>query len=239
MQLYAKAFGIFCFFVGLSFNAQAAEADGSVRGSLLGFEALQPAQYVSSAKADSKRWAWREPSPAVAVQFLAPSALPSRDISVVAEAVSTPSAAAPMLVRVTGGRMIPSTLVVAPGAHVQFKNVDPFPHRLKGSDAAQFPQGDLAEGAVREWIAGPPGSWELSDESSPGLRGYVVVSPQAARYTLPKSDGHFQLLAPEGDYVLKVYFAGKAVGASETVHLSAGRVSELKSPIKLSVGGAL
>ena len=183
----------------------------------------------------SKRWAWREPSPAVAVQFLTGSALPSRDISVVAESLgSVPAAATPLLVRVTGGRMIPSTLVVSPGTRVQFKNVDPFPHRIKGSDLVQFPLGDLAEGAVREWQAGGPGVLELLDESSPGLRGYVVTSPNAVRYALPKADGHFQLVAPAGAYTVRVYFAGKVVASSDIVHVAGGRIVDLKTPLKMS-----
>ena len=219
--------------------ASAAEGEGSVRGVLAGLENLQPAQYALAAKSDSKRWAWREPSPAVSVQFLVGSALPSRDVSVVLESSEASSPpVAPLLVRITGGRMIPSTLVLAPGTRVQFKNVDPFPHRLKGSDVAQLPLADLTEGATRDWTAGASGSLDVLDDSSPGLRGYIVIAPRVVRYALPKIDGHFQLTAPPGDYTARVYFAGKPVASSDVFHLGMQQMLDLKTPLKVAAAAA-
>lgn len=230
-RIYLGPLGAACL---LSTGALGAE-DGIVRGSLTGLEALQPAQHVAAAKSDSKRWSWREPSPAVSVQYLAPFAMPTRDVVVVAESVgAAPPPSAPMLVRVTGGRMIPSTIVVAPGTRIMFKNADPFEHRLRSTDAASLPLADTAGGTTREWTASAAGTFELLDETTPSFRGFVVVTPNAVRTALPKADGKFSLTVPEGDYVIRAYFAGKSAVTSETQNVKAGRAVDMKAPLKVT-----
>src|SRR5690606_16064874 len=56
----------------------------NVRGKITGHDKLIPEVYAETAKPDSRRWTWREPSPSVPNQYRVLSASPSRDICLAA-----------------------------------------------------------------------------------------------------------------------------------------------------------
>ena len=106
-------------------------AGPNVRGHIAGQDKLVPDVYAEAAKPESRRWTWREPSPSVAAQYRTLAANPSRDICIVATSSENhgPSSEG-IRMTVTGGRVFPTTIVVAPGTQLVFKNFDPFGHRL-------------------------------------------------------------------------------------------------------------
>ena len=209
---------------------------GQVKGRIEGQETLIPAVFLEAAKPDSHRFSWREPSPTVRAEFRALTANPSRDICIAALSATPPPPHDPILVRITGGRTIPTTLVVAPGTRLSFENHDPFPHRLYIVNSPVWKAKTIDSGRHRDWSAPPgQGRYEIRDELFPSVRSYVVVEPQAVDVAFPGRDGAFALNLPAGEYTLKAYFDGRQVGKPISVTSKDKGFIDLKDP--LPVGG--
>jgi hypothetical protein len=198
-------------------------AGGGVHGKVVGWEKLIPQTY-SEAAADLHRYTWREPSPTVKSDFRKLSANVSRDVCIVAIGAAAAQAHDPLAVRLSGGRLTPSTIVLAPGSRLSFKNADPFPHQLYEVGDEKWAANPTAPGSTREWAAGAaPGVHVIRDQLFPSVVMYVTVDPNAAEYTFPDRDGAFNLQVPPGDYTVKAFFEGKQVGKSvENVHVGGG-----------------
>jgi len=229
-----------CFAVVAAFSASdpsSLAVTPNVRGRITGQDKIVPDVYAEAARPDAKRWSWREPSPAVAAQFRNLSPLVSREIVLAAtNSAQNPAATAPILVRVTGGRTNPATLVVTPDTQIQFRNDDPFPHKLyvvgqPGWNGAMDPK------AVREWKA-PGGQQriEFRDEKFPSVRSYVVVDPQVVQTVYPTRENAFAFALPPGDFVVKAFFGGKPVGKPIGVTVKDHGTAEIKDPINVSEG---
>lgn len=208
-----------------------------MRGRIDGQDELSPAVFIEAAKPDSHRFVWREPSPTVRAEFRRLSANPSRDICIAAISTAPPPPQEPILVKITGGRTLPTTLVVAPGVRLSFENHDPFPHRLYIVGSQTWKAETIDPNRQRLWSAPPgQGRYEIRDELFPSVRSYVVVEPQVAAITFPGRDGAFAFLdLPAGEYVLKAYFDGHQVGRTVNVVTRDHGAIELHEP--LSVGG--
>jgi hypothetical protein len=210
---------------------------GPVRGRITGHEKLLPEVYAEAAKPDVHRWTWREPSPTVKAEFRNLSANPSRDICIAALTSGNAPPHEPILIKITGGHTIPTTIVIAPGTRLSFENHDPFPHRLfiPGNDS--WKAEDLNAGAHREWTPVAAGKVEFRDQLIPSVRMYVVVDPQVADIAFPGRDGAFGMTLPAGDYVLKAFFNGKQVGRSINVAAKERPALEIKEPLNVGEGG--
>jgi len=136
--------------------------------------------------------------------------------------------------KVTGGRVFPTTIVVSPGTPLAFKNYDPFIHRLYVVGNATFKAQDMAPNAVRSWSASGPGKYEIRDELFPSVRTFVIVDPQVVQVAYPGRDGAFGLTLPAGEYVLKAFFGGKQVGKPTPVNAKEKSTVELKDPLNVS-----
>ena len=147
-----------------------------------------------------------------------------------------PPSAAPILVRVTGGRTNPATLVVTPNTSLVFQNDDPFPHRLVVVGQTNW-NGVMDPHAKREWKApGGAGRIEFRDELFPSVRSFVVVDPHAVQSVYPAHDNSFGLALPAGDFVIKVFFGGKQVGKDVGVTAKEKGTLEIKDAIALAEG---
>jgi plastocyanin len=209
---------------------------GPVRGRITGQEKLIPDEYVEASKPDSHRFTWREPSPTVRAEFRALSGSPSRDLCIAALSSNNAPTHDPILVRITGGHTIPTTLVISPGTRLSFENHDPFPHRLFSVGNAAWGAETIEPGRRREWSApAGAGRFEFRDELFPSVRSFVVVDPQVAEIAYPGRDGAFTMSLPSGEFVLKAYFGGKQVGRAVNI-VSKDRTLELRDP--LNVGEA-
>jgi len=144
-----------------------------------------------------------------------------------------------MLMSLTGGRIFPTTIVVAPGQKLQFKNFDPFTHRIYSVGNQSLKAEAQTANGVRDWTApAGAGKYEFRDELAPSVRTYVIVDPQAVQITYPGRDGAFVFTLANGDYVLKAYFDGKPVG-SPTPVAAKDRLTELKDAFSVApVAGA-
>lgn len=210
---------------------------GPVRGRITGQEKLLPEVYAEAARPDAHRWTWREPSPTVKAEFRNLSANPSRDICIAAMTSSNAAPHEPILIKITGGHTIPTTIVITPGTRLSFENHDPFPHRLyiQGNDS--WKAEDLNAGAHREWTPTATGKVEFRDQLVPSIRMYVVVDPQVADIAFPGRDGAFGMTLPAGDYVLKAFFNGKQVGRAVNVAAKERPALEIKEPLNVGEGG--
>jgi hypothetical protein len=220
----------------LSFSSQAGAPN--VKGKISGYEKLVPEVYAEAAKPDSRRWTWREPSPSVDPKFRALSANPSRDICIAATTGANQEKQE-FLMTVTGGRVVPTTIVVSPNTQLAFKNFDPFKHRIYITSATGqklLNADDLQPNAMRTWAAQGPGRYEVRDELYPSVRTYIVVDPQVVGVAYPGRDGAFVFSLPGGDYVLKAFFNGKPVGKQVNFTAKDRGVVELKEPLKLDEG---
>lgn len=205
----------------------------NVKGKVNGWDKLLPHVYAEAAKDDSHRYTWREPSPTVKQEFRKLSANVSRDVCVVALGSGAAQAHEPQQVKVTGGRMSPSTIVISPGSRLAFKNDDPFPHVLYEVNNPAWAANPTAPGSTREWAAAAPGVHEIRDRLFPSVVMYVAVDPQAVDYAFPDREGAFTLNVPPGEYTLKAFFEGKPASKPiDGVNVQA-RTVEIKEPMAL------
>jgi plastocyanin len=208
----------------------------NVKGKIAGQEKLVAEVYAEATKPESRRWTWREPSPSVAAQFRTLSANPSRDLCIAATSSANSGPQEAIRMTVTGGRVYPTTIVVSPGTPLAFKNFDPFKHRLYVVGNPSFKAEDLGPNQSRSWSASGAGKYEVRDELFPSVRTFVIVDPQVVQVAYPGRDGAFGFSLPAGDYVLKVFFAGKQVGKSVTVNAKEKAAVELKDPLNVGTG---
>jgi hypothetical protein len=208
---------------------------GQVKGRIDGQSTLLPAVFVEAAKPESHRFTWREPSATVRAEFRALSANPSRDVCIAALSTSPPPPHDPILVRITGGRTLPTTLVIAPGVRLSFENHDPFPHRLYIVGSTTWRAETIESNRHRDWSAPPgQGRYEIRDELFPSVRSFVVVEPQVVGIAFPGRDGAFGIDLPAGEYTLKAYFDGHQVGHAVNVATKERGIVELKDPLSVS-----
>lgn len=191
---------------------RAGGAPPSVRGKVTGWDHLLPQVYVDASKPDAHRYTWREPSPTVKQDFRKLTASVSRDICVAAFGAAAAQPHEPVSVKITGGRITPSTIVVSPGSRISFRNADPFPHQLFEANNPAWAANPTAPASTREWAATAAGVHVIRDELFPDVVMHIVVDPQAVEFALPDREGGFILPLPPGEYSLKAFFDGKAVG---------------------------
>jgi hypothetical protein len=214
-----------------------AASQPAVRGKVVGWEKLVPQVYAEASKADAHRYTWREPSPTVKQDFRKLSANVARDVCVVAVSAAAAQPHEPISVKITGGRLTPSTVVLSVGSRLSFKNVDPFPHVLYEAGNDKWAPNPTGPGSTREWAATAPGLHTIRDQLFPSVVMYVVVDPGAVEFATPDREGAFSLGLPAGDYVLKVFFDGKQVSKEDALHVG-DRALDLKEPIALAGGEA-
>ena len=224
--------------LGAILVSQTLMAGGAVvalKGKVVGWEKLLPQVYAEASKNDARRYNWREPSPTVKQDFRKLSANVSRDVCIVALSAAGAPAHEPFVVKITGGRLTPSTLVLSPGSRLSIKNVDPFPHELYEVGNEKWAANSVAPGSSREWAATDPGVHVIRDQLFGSVVFYVVVDPGAVEFSLPDREGAFSMSLPPGDYTLKAFFDGKAAGKESPVHVgNAG--FEMKEPMAVAGG---
>jgi hypothetical protein len=207
----------------------------NVKGKVVGWEKLVPQVYADVAKSDSHRYTWREPSPTVKQDFRRLAGNVSRDVCIAAFG-GTAQAHEPLGVKVTGGRITPSTIALSPGSRLSLKNEDPFAHVLYEAGNPAWAPNPTAPGSSREWAAGAPGVHQIRDQLFPSVIMYVIVDTAAVEYAFPDREGSFAMALPPGEYVLKAFFDGKQVGKDVSgVHVGERGGFEVKEPI--AVGG--
>jgi plastocyanin len=211
-------------------------AAARIKGKIAGWRALENPVWGEAKNPKKYGYSFREPVPTVRAEFrrLFPHIPKEVCIAALAKDKQPPPKTA-ILIRVGGGRTTPVTIVVPPGTTLQFKNTDPFKHRLYAKGVPTFPPGETGAGAHRDWTVSAAGVYEIRDELAPSLRMFVIAEPNVAGIAYPSMKGEFALTVPaDGAYTLQAFFAGKKVGPALPVEAAAGRDFELKEPIKVA-----
>jgi hypothetical protein len=210
---------------------------GQVKGHIDGQQKLIPDVYLEAAKPEAHRYTWREPSPTVRQDFRVLSGNPSRELCIAAMSGTNAPPHEPILIKITGGRTIPSTIVVSPGTHLAFENRDPFPHRLYIPGSASWKPEVINPAARREWSApNGGGRFEFRDELFPSVRSYVVVEPAVMEIAYPGRDGAFFMSLSAGEYTLKAYFNGRQVGKPLNVTSKEKVTVDIKDALNVGEG---
>jgi plastocyanin len=190
---------------------------------------------------DSKRklFTFRETVPTVPAQFRKMFPHIPKELCIAALAASPrPPPQTAVLIRVGGGRTTPVTIVVAPGTRLQFKNTDPFTHRLHALKdnvgVRTFVANDTIKGGTREWTVPEPGTFEVRDELAPSLRMWIVAEPSVVTIGYPSMKGEFALVVEPGEYTIQVFFSGKKVGDPRSVTVGGNDLDLGREPIKVA-----
>lgn len=221
-------------FAGVATMPDVADA-ARIKGKIAGWRALQNPVWAEAKDPKKHGYSFREPVPTVRAEFrrLFPHIPKEVCIAALAATPQKPPKTA-ILIRVGGGRTTPVTIVVPPGTQLQFKNTDPFKHRLYGVGVKTFPPGETGAGAHRDWTVPTAGSFEIRDELAPSLRMWVIAEPNVAAIAYPSLKGEFAVpLEQDGSYTLQAFFAGKKVGPAVPVDV-AGRDVDVRQPLKLA-----
>jgi plastocyanin len=204
-----------------------------VKGRVNGVQKLVNPVWNEAKEPGANRYTWREPSPTVRAEFRAlfPHAPKEVCIAAIGGAAATPPGN-PMALRIGGGRTSPVTLVVAPGTVIEFQNRDPFPHRPYLVGNATFQASDMKGASSRQWKVPSPGKYELRDQLAPSIRSWIVAEPNVAAVAYPGRDGVFTFAnLPPGEYTLKAFFNGEAVGKPVPLKVASEIPMELKEPV--------
>ena len=217
--------------MALPLSADAAKVKGAVKN----FRLLVNPVWEEAKSPKNHGYSFREPVPTVRAQFrrLFPDIPKELCIAALSSAKQKPNK--PILIRVGGGRTTPVTIVVPPGTTLQFKNTDPFTHRLYGVKIPTFQPNDTVKGGTRSWSVPGKGTFEIRDELAPSLRMWIVGEPNVAAIGYPSRKGEFLLTVDQpGDYTVQAFFAGKKVGDPRQVTIGAKDVDISKTPIAVA-----
>jgi plastocyanin len=207
-----------------------------IQGRVVGSEKLVPKVYAEAA-ADPHRHRLREVSAVGRQGSHDLSANVSRDVCIAAFGAAA-AAHEPVSLRVTGGRLTPSTIVVSPGTRVSFENVDPFPHELFEVGEDKWAPSPMGSRATRAWTATSPGLHQIRDLLFPSVAMYIVVDARAVEFGTPNREGAFSLSVPPGDYSINAFFEGRPVGKEiDGIHLQDKGFS-MNDPINVAGGDA-
>jgi plastocyanin len=206
-----------------------------VKGKVSGIQKLSNPVWNEAKEPSANRYTWREPSPTVRAEFrqLFPYAPKEICVAALGAAPVTPGNAA-IAFKIGGGRTTPVTLVVAPGTTLEFQNRDPFPHRPYVVGNPSFQAADMKGASARQWKVPGPGKYEIRDELAPSVRSWIVAEPNLVSVAFPTREGAFQFAnLPPGEYTLRGYFGGQAVGKPVAVKVASEAPLEVKEVVTL------
>lgn len=139
-----------------------------------------------------------------------------RELAVVLLAEGPATALERVEIPISGGSLMPSTLVVRAGATVIFRNDDEIAHEFFAVGLDVFAAEAISPRGRRSLMFPTAGHWPLRDRLLPHVDGHLHVLPNLVAVATIASDGQYTFtnLTP-GKYVLKVFHgAGELVSQS-------------------------
>lgn len=217
--------------MALPLTADAAKVKGAVKN----FRLLTNPVWEEAKDPKQHGYSFREPVPTVPSKFRRLFPDIPKELCVAALSSQKQKPEKPILIRVGGGRTTPVTIVVPPGTTLQFKNTDPFTHRLYGVKIPTFQPNDTVKGGTRSWSVPSKGTFEIRDELAPSLRMWIVGEPNVAAIAYPSKDGKFLLTVDQpGDYTVQAFFSGKKVGDPKPITVGGKDMDISRTPIKVA-----
>ena len=182
-----------------------------IRGELA-LSAYHPATQES--KVPTYRWELEN-----GVKEVLPDRVPMREIAVVLTGSGTPVMPKEVAIPISGGELLPSTVVVRTASTLVVSNADDIGHELYAVGLSEFSAETIGSGAKRSISLGKSGSWPLLDELTPHSRGYLHVRDDLIAVATITNDGKFVFAdAPTGKYTLRVFHGAQEL-ASQTIEI--------------------
>ena len=203
---------------------------GDLKVRITGFENLRPSALASATAADKKLFTLREFDPLVPPKFTTITAKPDKDITLAIYGAGDKSAfGLGAVIRLAGGRAVPSTVVVPPGVPIFFRNDDPFIHHITGPDVSR----DLKPGESHKFE--PKGKQLVfTDSLIPSLKAWIVVEDGVIANRWPNPDGTIRITEmADAEYSMKAFFEGQPKSTVTFKVPPKGSV-ELKDPIAVA-----
>jgi plastocyanin len=146
------------------------------------------------------------------VKELVPTRVAPRELAVVlvGNGPPAPSAAGAALeVSISGGALLPATLVVRAGTTLRIRNDDEIGHELYAVGLDTMSAEATSPGAVRAAHLTKPGSWPVKDHLAPHARAHLHVLSNLVAVAKLEANGSFTFDdVPAGKYTLKVLRGG-------------------------------
>lgn len=146
------------------------------------------------------------------VKEVLPTRVAPRELAVVliGNGQPAPSAAnAALEVSISGGALLPSTLVVRAGTTLRIRNDDEIGHELYAVGLDALSAEATSPGAVRAAHLTKPGAWPVKDRLAPHARAYLHVLGNLIAVAKLEAGGGFMFDdVPAGKYTLKVLRGG-------------------------------
>lgn len=203
----------------------------TVKGRLAGTQKLLNPVWNEAKDPQNHRYTFREPSVTTRLDARVLTAQLDQEVAIVAvnDAGGTVKG---QVMQLKGGRISPVTMVVTQGVTVQIENKDPFPHRLYDTGNKGLQVGETPANKSRSWLPPGPGKYEIRDQASPSVRGWIVVEPKAVSLAYPDRKGEFLIDLDPGKYKLRAYHNGEMVGKELDLVVNPAPATQLlKAPL--------
>lgn len=150
-----------------------------------------------------------------------------RELAVVLIGASAPAATEPVEASVSGGELLPATLVLRSGTTLRIRNSDEIGHELLAKGLDGFSAEASSPGAVRAVNLKQVGHWEIIDRLAAHARAHLHVLPDVVAVAKVEAGGSFGFsdVAP-GKYTLKV-FRGEREILAKPVEVTSDKALQL------------
>ena len=137
-----------------------------------------------------------------------------RELAVVLVGDGQPKGEARVEVAVSGGALLPSTLVLRTDSTLRIRNDDEIGHELFAEGLDGFSAEATSPGATRSVHLVKAGSWPLRDKLAPHADAYLHVLPDLVASAQLEANGSFVFNdVPAGKYTLKVFQGATEIAA--------------------------
>jgi hypothetical protein len=146
------------------------------------------------------------------VKEVLPERTPPRELAVVLLGPAAPSGDNRIEVSISGGSLLPSTLVVRTDTTLRIRNDDEIGHELAAVGLDGFSAEATSPGATRSVHLTKPGSWPLRDMLAVHAGAYLHVVPNLSAVAKLEPNGSYVFPdVPAGKYTLKVFRGADAL----------------------------
>jgi hypothetical protein len=140
------------------------------------------------------------------VKEVLPARTPPRELAIVLLCAAAPSGDNRIEVSITGGALLPQTLVVRTETTLRIRNDDEIGHELVAVGLDGFSAEATSPGATRSIHLTKAGSWPLQDKLATHATGQLHVLPNLSAVAKLEPNGNYTFPdVPAGKYTLKVF----------------------------------
>jgi plastocyanin len=139
-----------------------------------------------------------------------------REIAVVLLGEGAPVGDGRVEVPISGGSLLPSTIVVRTGTTLRIRNDDEIAHEVEAVGLAGFSSEAISPRGVRSVSLATAGGWPMRDKLVTHAHGYLHVLPNLVASARVETGGKFVFPdVPAGKYTLKVFHGATELSSSE------------------------